>query len=88
MTIMHLYHRPCPLCVLQHPGYSNCTLHSTGNLLRLYAFSYLTRPHLVLAKHIDNVVAVLSSRPICQLIFTNRGPLEADIPATRPYQAT
>ena len=55
---------PCPLLC---PGYSNCTLHSTGNLLRLCAFSYLTRLHLVLVKHIDNVVAVLSSRPICQL---------------------
>ena len=54
---------------LLYPGYSNCTLHSTGNLLRLCAFSYLTRLHLALVKHIDNVVAVLSSRPIRQLMY-------------------
>jgi hypothetical protein len=45
---------------------------STGNLRRLCAFSYLTRLHLILAKHIDNVVAVLSSRPGCQFMLSER----------------
>jgi hypothetical protein len=63
------------------------SLHSTGNLLRLCAFSYLAHRRLGLVKHIDNVVAVLFSPPI---LSGERLGLHDDInlPVTRPYLAT
>jgi hypothetical protein len=70
MTIMHFitaYYRPSAAWARSR------TLElymSTGNLRRLCAFSYLTRLHLILVKHIDNVVAVLSSPPGCQLMLS------------------